>query len=89
MCWVIHTVVTRSWAVSGRVNHNLQLTTICALLAKTDVRSVKFAGEFRGKRSHAYTGVRTRKRSVCHADCISGYFRGNNITPIILFHVRA
>ena len=33
VCWVIHTVVTRSWAVSGRVNHNLQLTTICALLA--------------------------------------------------------
>ena len=33
MCWVIHTVVARSWAVSGRVNHNLQLTTICALLA--------------------------------------------------------
>ena len=32
-CWVIHTVVARSWAVSGRVNHNLQLTTICALLA--------------------------------------------------------
>ena len=33
MCWVIHTVVARSWAVSGRVIHNLQLSTICALLA--------------------------------------------------------
>ena len=33
VCWVIHTVVARSWAVSGRVIHNLQLSTICALLA--------------------------------------------------------
>ena len=63
MCWVIRIVVARSWAVSGRVIHNLSLSTICAFLAKAippnipnnDWNEESFATEI----SHCFLGFNT------------------------------